>query len=104
LLVTGGFENVNASVSRLSSAELFDPIAGHSTETSGLNAPRFNHTATLLTNGSVLIAGGWGTNGVLANSGLYFPPSGARATNSQPTALQYAHISTLPPSEKAPRI
>src|SRR5271165_5957224 len=43
-----------------SAAEVYDPVANTFTTTSvGMNVPRFSHTATLLTNGQVVIAGGF---------------------------------------------
>ena len=39
-------------------AELFDPTTGNWSITSSLNAGRSDHTASLLPNGEVLVAGG----------------------------------------------
>ncbi|HEU5068908.1 MAG TPA: Calx-beta domain-containing protein [Verrucomicrobiae bacterium] len=58
-------------------AYLYDPATGNSVETSGFLQPRAYHTATLLPNGKVLIAGGQGTWGAtyntLASAELYDP-------------------------------
>jgi len=102
LLVAGGVGTVNGWAVGLSSAELFDPATGAWTETRGLSTVRHMHTATLLTNGSVLLAGGWGTNGVLASTELYVPANAAGPTNASPPAVLYAHIPTLPPVPKPP--
>lgn len=61
----------------LSSAELYDPVAGTWSTTGSLATARAYHTATLLQNGAVLAAGGDGgaNNGVadpLASSELYW--------------------------------
>jgi hypothetical protein len=55
VLVAGG---VDTNGNPLSSAELFDPATGTFTATGSLNTARTEHTATLLQNGTVLVAGG----------------------------------------------
>ena len=63
---------------------------------------RYYHTATLLPNGKVLVAGGnfTGTGGALASAELYDPASGTwTATGSLATA-RYAHTATLLPNGK----
>ena len=51
-------------------AELYDAAAGAFSSTPDLTIPRFSHTATLLTNGYVLIAGG--TTGAYINPGYSY--------------------------------
>jgi N-acetylneuraminic acid mutarotase len=41
-----------------------------------MNVARDGHTATLLTNGKVLVAGGYGRSGELLNAELYDPATG----------------------------
>jgi hypothetical protein len=50
VLVTGG--------DRLGTAELYDPATGRFSLTGSMAVPRYGHTATLLGDGTVLIAGG----------------------------------------------
>ncbi|MCU1234982.1 MAG: Kelch repeat-containing protein [Candidatus Solibacter sp.] len=57
VLMAGGRENAFSNL-LLSSAELYDPATGTFTFTGSMNAPRAQHTATLLPDGRVLIAGG----------------------------------------------
>lgn len=62
-----------------SSAEIFDPVSGRWTSTSaGMSSARFEHTATLLDDGRVLIAGGQGPpaegrSSALASTELFDP-------------------------------
>jgi hypothetical protein len=50
--------------------------AGTWSETGSLGVARFGHTATLLHNGKVLVAGGANTGGSLAGAELYDPAAG----------------------------
>jgi N-acetylneuraminic acid mutarotase len=68
VLVAGGF---NGTGHILASAELYDPESGNWTATDHLNPRRFQHTATLLLNGDVLVSGGNAANGILARAELY---------------------------------
>jgi N-acetylneuraminic acid mutarotase len=70
VLVTGG-SNGYASVTPLSSAELYDPASSSWSPASNLITARYNHTATLLKNGKVLVAGGTDNSNPLSSSELY---------------------------------
>jgi Kelch motif len=72
VLAAGG-QNSNLVAPFLSSAELYNPSTGKWTSTGSLNAGRYNHTATLLNSGHVLIAGG---GAHLASTELYDPATG----------------------------
>jgi hypothetical protein len=71
--------------------------------TGSLGAARSNHTGTLLPDGKVLVAGGFGANGainILASAELYDPSTGNwTATGSLHTA-RYSHTATLLPGGK----
>ena len=53
-------------------------IAASFLYTGSLNTARHGHTATLLPNGMVLVAGGLGSSGPLTSAELYNPPTGTR--------------------------
>lgn len=57
-LIVGGVNNQSGSAPTLASSEIGDPVSQAFTFSGSLNTPRAGHTATLLPNGKVLIAGG----------------------------------------------
>jgi WD40 repeat protein len=85
--------------------ELFDPAgnSGAGAFTGGVvtGLPRFLHTAILLPNGKVLIAGGAGSGGLLTAAELYDPVSGtlSLAGNNMGTG-RTEHTMTLLPNGK----
>jgi N-acetylneuraminic acid mutarotase len=76
VLVAGGWKGGGNS-GYLASAELYDPATGTWDNTGLMVAPRTSHTATLLPNGKVLVAGGGyysqGTGTLPALAELYTP-------------------------------
>src|SRR5256885_3729413 len=93
---------------------LFLGLAGHTsvvsaqspgtfTATGNLTRERMFHAATLLTNGKVLIAGGYaGISGwpVWASAELYDPASGVFTATGDMTAPRFGNTSTLLPDGK----
>ena len=61
VLMAGGRIIGEGTVAVLSSAEIYDPRTATFTATGDMTTPRFGHTATLLSDGKVLIAGGVNT-------------------------------------------
>jgi WD40 repeat protein len=93
VLVAGGNNNVVNPGTVLGTAELFDPAAGTFTATGTMTEPRSQHTATLLTNGKVLLAGG--TNDTSAE--LFDPATGtftATGPMTEPRSQQTATLLT----------
>lgn len=81
VLVAGGTGPSNCSSTPASGTELYDPVSGTWSATGNLNTARFNHSATLLPNGQVLVAGGMvGVGGIccvfLNSAELYDPATG----------------------------
>jgi hypothetical protein len=58
VLIVGGFQNANGQNTNLTTAELYDPSSSAVSLAGNLNNARFDHSASLLGNGLVLIAGG----------------------------------------------
>ena len=97
VLVTGGMNSNSYPATILTSSELYDPATGLWTSTGPLQEARFNHTATLLPSGQVLVTGGEVTNRFLVTgtAELYDPASGLwTATASMPYPLAN-HTATL---------
>jgi N-acetylneuraminic acid mutarotase len=93
VLVAGGYEKscVTGPWPAISSAELYNPATGTWTATGSINQARLGHTATLLTNGQLLVAGGDDVNGATAE--LYNPTTGNWANTGSmntPRRWQYA--------------
>ena len=97
VLVVGGFSSP-ASTSIAPTAELYDPLKGTFSLTGSPSVPRGGHTATLLPNGSVLIAGGQTfspDNPGTATAEIYDPTSGTFSPTGNMTAGRYGHTATL---------
>jgi N-acetylneuraminic acid mutarotase len=90
-------------VGPLKSAEIYDPETETWSVTSNLNFARMRHSATLLLNGQVLVAGGSDdvdSSDGLQTSELYDPGTGTwRMTGSLPYGV-YSHTTTLLPNGK----
>jgi hypothetical protein len=103
VLVVGGFEpSANTHVS-FASAELFDPATGTWSPTGALQTARRYHSATLLPDGKVLVAGGIGSGSedpVLASAELYDPVSGAWSPTSNLAMASSEHSALLLPNGK----
>lgn len=80
VLITGGCNNTNSGEVRcdrfLNSAEIYNPATNAFSATGAMTTPRINHSATLLPNGKVLIAGGSNGTTELGTAEIYDPATG----------------------------
>jgi len=99
ILVAGGTEGEFWGET-LNSCELYDPSTGTWSLTGDLNVGRLSHTATLLTNGNVLVTGGESPDfGVINQSAeLYNPATGKWSYTASLSTRREFHTATLLPN------
>ena len=95
VLVTGGVEFSGETDVPQSSAEVYDPVAATFATTGSLNSARATQSATLLTNGTVLVTGGFDASGSLASAEFYEPGT------LTPAGLTAITVSAAPPTTPA---
>ena len=104
VLIAGGFGSGTSQLPRLSSAELYDPGSGTFTATGSMAVGRVLHTATVLNDGKVLIAGGTDANGgggaATASAELYDPSAGTFTLTGSMASERADHTATLLASGK----
>ena len=69
--------------------------SGRFSQTGSITTPRRDHTATLLSNGKVLIAGGSHDDSILASAELYDPSSGTFIATGNMKSARTNHTATL---------
>jgi hypothetical protein len=105
LLVIGGTAAVTTDYSfgydhrPKSGAEVYDPVTGAWTATGSLRMGRHGFTATLLRNGTVLVAGG-NTSGYFTPPELYDPTAGTWRPTPPMIRQREFHTATLLPNGK----
>jgi hypothetical protein len=92
VLLAGGNDDPGAS----NLAEVYDPSTGTFTPTGNMTVSRWDDSATLLPDGTVLIAGSQGAFGVsLASAELYDPARGTFRPTGDMIADRFGHTATL---------
>jgi hypothetical protein len=77
-----------------------DPSTGTWSTTGSLAVARDAHTATVLPNGKVLVAGGNSNGTYLASAELYDPATGIWSATGTMATPRYLHVATILPSGK----
>lgn len=99
VLITGGLTGTTVASAASASAELFDPVANTSSAlASTMTSARDQHTATLLNNGLVLIAGGStsGNGNGISSAELFDPSTNTfTALGASMTTPRGGHTATL---------
>ena len=102
VLVLGGGAQGSPGFASTNTAEIFDPATGTWTPTALMSTARASHTATLLSDGEVLVAGGASTyhgpkGTVVATAEIYDPKSATWHSAARMSLARYHHMAALLP-------
>lgn len=97
VLIAGGFKKGPDGYSQLyfRSAELYDPATKKFSFTGAMRTARCGHTATLLSNGKVLLTGGWNETDRVTSAELYDPATGTFQSAGTMQMARGGHTATL---------
>lgn len=95
VLLAGGMERAAGDEINTDTAELFDPQSNTCRLVGRMHARRAGHTAVLLPNGDVLLAGGFDQGTVLDSAELYQPATGRFTPTGTMNARRSGHTATL---------
>lgn len=95
ILVAGGTRTGPTGAAYIATSALYDPSTGSWHAAAAMPHPRGNHTATLLADGRVLVAGGEDESGALAAAYLYDPAADRWSLAGSPLSARRRHTATL---------
>ncbi|HTC87348.1 MAG TPA: Ig-like domain-containing protein [Bryobacteraceae bacterium] len=97
VLIAGGCSGCSPGVggTSLADAEIYNPSTGMFSPTGSMTTIREYHTATLLTNGMVLISGGLASGASLNSAELYDPAAEVFTATGSLNNARYLHAATL---------
>jgi hypothetical protein len=97
LLLPGGFRQIRHDTT-LRSAEVFDPKRGRWRTVGNLLDPRELHTATVLPDATVLLAGGFSNGKILDTAEIYLPSRNRFARTGSLHTARFGHTAIAVPS------
>jgi len=102
VLVTGGYNGLDGNIDgsgNMNAPEIYDPVTGTFDSTDGMSSARRFPTATMLSNGRVLIAGGYGgNNAALASADTYKSRTAEFISNGSMQTPRGRHTAALLPN------
>jgi Kelch motif protein len=94
VLVTGGTNDADYSFGN-PNVDIYDPVSDGWTRAEDLHVPRFGHSATRLTDGRVLVAGGDSLQGSAETTFGSVPPANNTAELFDPAAASWSYVGNL---------
>jgi N-acetylneuraminic acid mutarotase len=101
LVTGGGIDDLGPNLlitSILASAEIYDPVTNTWSPAASMSEPRYQHTATLLADGKVLVAGGFtsvSSETPLASAEIYDPDADTWSPAGSMNAARVGHAAAL---------
>ncbi|WP_442282930.1 kelch repeat-containing protein [Variovorax sp. M-6] len=95
VLAAGGTESSALAAHETNTAELYEPATGQWSTTGSMNVGRYGHTATLLSNGKLLVAGGTSFRSTITSAELFDPATGQWVPTGSLNVGRTFHYATL---------
>jgi len=100
VLFAAGYDGKPSGTVTFNSAELYDPSTGTFSSTGNMNSARYGHVATLLSNGTVLLAGGYhyASGTTYSSAEIYNPSTGTFTLTGSMNSARGGQVSILLPN------